>query len=159
MEYQLTISEACKKHDAKHSTLNLWVKNGKVASEKRKIGRKEVYFINEQSLLVQMKRSKAATKTPAKAPDQSPKTEGKSEQEPEKKTKPQPDTKEPEKSESDSDKKRHPRNRPRSNVAVTRAKGAMRSLDQDELIRVNSWLARRILDRSPSSQKRSAPHR
>ncbi len=148
MEYQLTIGEACEKHDVNRSTLTLWVKNGKVVSEKRMDGRKPVYFINEQSLVKQMERSKATTIKAAREPDQPPETESKSERKPDPKVEPEPDKNESQKPDSDAGKKLHRRKRPRSNVAVSRAKGAMRSLDQEELIRVNSWLAQRILDKS-----------
>jgi len=148
IEYQLSISDACKKHGRNRSTLTSWVENGKVVSEKRMIGRKAIHFINEESLLEQMERSTAATTKPKEAPDQPPITESKSERKPHPEVKPGPDKNDSRKSDSDTAKKSHPRKRPRSNQAVSRAKRAMRSLDQDELIRVNGWLAGRILDKS-----------
>ncbi|MEX2578812.1 MAG: hypothetical protein WD342_07115 [Verrucomicrobiales bacterium] len=148
IEYQLTIGDACKKHGVNRSTLNLWVKNGKVVSEKRMEGRKPIYFINEQSLLEQMERSKATTRKPNGELEQPPKPEDLPKQEPKTEPPSVPDRNEPEEPEPDSEKKSKPRKRPRSNVAVTRAKNSMRSLDREELIRVNSWLAKRILCKS-----------
>lgn len=146
--HTLTIGDACTKHGVNRSTLTLWVKNGKVVSEKRMIGRKSIYFINEKSLLEQMESSKATTTKPAEEPNQPLKTKGTPEPNSDPDGKPEQDPEEAQKPDSESGKNPAPRKRPRSNVAVSRAKGAMRSLDQNELIRVNIWLAKRIIAKS-----------
>ncbi len=151
VEHGITIADASLKHGVKRSTLTSWVKKEKVVSEKRMVGNSPVHFIDENSLLAQMATSTATFEKPERSQEQPPKTESNpsppANSELELKLQTQPPLK-PETGDSGIRKKTNSRKRSQSNIAVSRAKNSMRSLDLEDLVRVNFWLANRISEKS-----------
>jgi len=145
---ELTISQACERYDINRNTLLSWVRNNKVESSKKLVGKKPVHHLNEASLRKHLARRRPENPSPAdkEASEEAPSSKGALPPRPQPATEDESNATENGASGAMKKRKLDRENAKRKKQNhVQFVKNSMRKFSIEDLARVNAWIGGRML--------------